>query len=72
MLLSSGFIAGEALLAVGLAFVVGASEVLPWLALPEIADSALGGALVFVLLYYMLVRMPLNAAGSGSTGAEGR
>ena len=72
VLLSSGFIAGEALLAVLLAFVVGASEVVPWLALPQIADSALGGALVFFLLYYMLVRMPLNAAGGGSTGAGGR
>ncbi len=72
VLLSSGFIAGEALLAVLLAFVVGASEVVPWLALPQIADSALAGALIFVLLYYMLVRMSLNAAGGGSTGAGGR
>ena len=65
VLLSSGFIAGEALMAVLLAFVVGASEALPWLNLPEIADSALGGALVFILLYYMLVRMPLNAMRGG-------
>ena len=66
VLLSSGFIAGEALMAVLLAFVVGASEAVPWLVLPQIADSALGGALIFILLYYMLVRMPLNAMrGSG-------
>ncbi len=65
VLLSSGFIAGEALMAVLLALVVGASEALPWLVLPQIADSALGGALVFVLLYYMLVRMPLNAMRGG-------
>ena len=65
VLLSSGFIAGEALMAVLLAFVVGASEAVPWLVLPQIADSALAGALIFVLLYYMLVRMPLNAMRGG-------
>ena len=69
VLLSSGFIAGEALMAVLLAFVVGASEAVPWLVLPQIADSALGGALVFVLLYYMLVRMPLNAMRGGHAGS---
>ena len=68
VLLSSGFIAGEALMAVLLAFVVGASEAFPWLALPQIANSALGGALVFILLYYMLIRMPLNAMRGGSAG----
>ena len=68
VLLSSGFIAGEALMAVLLALLVGAGEALPWLDLPEIADSALGGALVFVLLYYMLVRMPLNAMRRGAGG----
>ena len=65
VLLSSGFIAGEALMAVLLAFLVGASEAFPWLDLPVIGDSALGGALVFILLYYMLVRMPLNAMRGG-------
>ena len=69
VLLSSGFIAGEALMAVLLAFVVGASEAVQWLVLPQIADSALGGALVFVLLYYMLVRMPLNAMRGGHAGS---
>ena len=69
VLLSSGFIAGEALMAVLLAFVVGASEAVPWLVLPQIADSALGGALVFVLLYYMLVRMPLNAMRGSNAGS---
>ncbi len=68
VLLSSGFIAGEALMAVLLAFVVGASEALPWLALPQFANSALGGALVFILLYYMLIRMPLNAMRGGNAG----
>ena len=68
VLLSSGFIAGEALMAVLLAFVVGASAALPWLVLPQFANSALGGALVFILLYYMLIRMPLNAMRGGNAG----
>ena len=68
VLLSSGFIAGEALMAVLLAFVVGASEALPWLAFPQIADSALAGALIFIVLYYALVRVPLNAMGGGPSG----
>ena len=61
VLLSSGFIVGEALIAVILTFVVLAREVVPWLVLPQIADSALLGALVFVVLAYMLIRVPLNA-----------
>ena len=72
VLLSSGFIAGEALMAVLLAFLVGASEAAPWLDLPQIADSALGGALVFVLLHHLLVRTPLAALrGDASAGAGG-
>ena len=70
VLISSGFIAGEALMAVLLALVVGASEALPWLALPQIADSALGGALVFGLLFYMLVKIPLAAMRSGTPGLK--
>ena len=70
VLLSSGFIAGEALMAVLLAFVVGASEALPWLAFPQIADSALAGALIFIVLYYVLVKVPLNAMGDGSSGGS--
>ena len=69
VLLSSGFIAGEALMAVLLAFVVGASEALPWLALPQIADSALAGALIFIVLYYALVKVPLKAMGGGQSGS---
>ena len=68
VLLSSGFIAGEALMAVLLAFMVGASEALPWLAFPQIADSALAGALIFIVLYYALVKVPLNAMGGGQSG----
>ena len=68
VLLSSGFIAGEALMAVLLAFVVlggsafGADQVLP-----RIAESALLGALVFVVLYYMLVNLPLSVSDTDST-----
>ena len=70
VLLSSGFIAGEALMAVSLAVVVGASEVVPWLVLPQIADSALGGVVIFVVLFYMLVRMPIHAMRSGGPGVK--
>ena len=61
ILLSSGFIAGEALMAVLLAFLVLASEVVPWLVLPQIANSALIGVLVFIVLFYMLVQLPLRS-----------
>ena len=53
-----------------LAFVVGASEVVPWLVLPQIADSALGGVVIFVVLFYMLVRMPMNAMRTGGPGVK--
>ena len=68
VLLSSGFIAGEALMAVLLAFVVaggtyaGVDQVLP-----SIAQSTLLGALVFILLYYLLVRVPLAASEDDQT-----
>ena len=70
VLLSSGFIAGEALMAVLLAFVVGASEVVPWLVLPQIADSALGGVVIFIVLFYMLIRIPMNAMRSSGPGVK--
>ena len=56
-------------MAVLLAFVVGASEALPWLALPQIADSALAGALIFIVLYYALVKVPLKAMDGGQSGS---
>ena len=63
VLLSSGFIAGEALMAVLLAFVVlGGSYFAIEQVLPSIMQSALLGAGVFVLLYYMLVNVPLGAS----------
>ena len=70
VLLSSGFIAGEALMAVVLAFLV-LGEDLSGVAhvLPVLLESALLGALVFPLLYYFLVHVPLNASEEG--GASG-
>ena len=68
VLLSSGFIAGEALMAVVLAFIVlGGSALGIAQVLPSIAESAWLGALVFVVLYYMLVNVPLSASNSDST-----
>ena len=63
VLLSSGFIAGEALMAVLLAFVVlGGSAMGVTQVLPSIAQSTVLGALVFILLYYMLVNVPIRAS----------
>ena len=71
VLLSSGFIAGEALMAVLLAFVVlGGSGFGVERVLPSIAQNPWLGALVFILLYYMLVHLPLKASeGDGAAGA---
>ena len=69
VLLSSGFIAGEALMAVLLAFVVlGGSYYGVEQVLPSIAQSTLLGALVFILLYYMLVNVPLGASEEDGAG----
>ena len=72
VLLSSGFIAGEALMAVLLAFVVLGSEVpaLSWMVLPQLFDSALAGALIFILLVYMLFKLPLSAMQDDGPGAK--
>ena len=69
VLLSSGFIAGEALMAVVLAFVVlGGRYYDIEQVLPSIAQSALFGALVFIALYYMLVNVPLKASAEDGAG----
>jgi putative OPT family oligopeptide transporter len=66
VLLSSGFIAGEALMAVLLAFVVLAGSAFGLArVLPSIAQSTLLGGLVFILLYYMLVSVPLQESEQG-------
>lgn len=69
VLLSAGFIAGEALMAVVLAFVVlGGRYYDIEQVLPSIAQSALFGALVFIALYYMLVNVPLKASAEDGAG----
>ena len=61
VLLSSGFIAGEALMAVLLAFLVlGGSAVGVEQVLPSFAQSTLLGAFIFGVLYYLLVKVPLR------------
>ena len=64
VLLSSGFIAGEALMAVLLAFVVLGGSTLFGIeqVLPSFGQSALLGALVFILLYYLLVNVTLRVS----------
>ena len=70
VLLSSGFIAGEALMAVLLAFVVLGSEVFPWMVLPQFANSTLLGALVFIPVAYLLIKVPLDAMRSDAPGVK--
>jgi len=63
-LLSSGFIAGEALMAVILAFVVlgaGLAATQTERVLPFISANAWIGTLIFVVLLYLLVTIPLKA-----------
>ncbi len=69
VLLSSGFIAGEALMAVLLAFVVlGGSYFAIEQVLPSFMQSALLGSAIFVLLYHMLVNVPQRASRDGGAG----
>lgn len=65
VLLSSGFIAGEALMAVLLAFWVLGSTTIGLPVIPGIAQNPWLGMLVFVALVYALVRIPLQAAEKG-------
>ena len=69
VLLSSGFIAGEALVAVLLAFVVlGGSYFAIEQVLPSFMQSALLGSAIFVVLYHMLVNVPQRASEGGDAG----
>lgn len=67
ILLSSGFIAGESLMAVLLAFwVLGISTgYLP--ELPHFAENPWLGMIIFPVLLFLLVKIPLNAARKGGT-----
>ena len=70
VLLSSGFIAGEALMAVLLAFLVLGSDLLQGgRLLPKIASNPWLGLLIFPVLVYLLVAIPLRA--SQKEGAPG-
>jgi putative OPT family oligopeptide transporter len=62
ILLSSGFIAGESLMAVLLAFWVMGSSALGLPALPHFAESPLLAFLIFPVLLYLLVYVPLKEA----------
>lgn len=63
VLLSSGFIAGEALMAVLLAFLVLGSDLLQGgRLLPQIASNPWLGMLIFPVLVYLLVKIPLKAS----------
>ena len=66
VLLSSGFIAGEALMAVLLAFLVLAGDLFAWGAfLPKISANPWLGMLIFAILVYLLVRVPVRAMEKG-------
>ncbi len=62
ILLSSGFIAGESLMAVLLAFWVLGSSTLGLPNLPHFAESPLVAFLIFPVLLYLLVYVPLKEA----------
>ncbi len=62
ILLSSGFIAGESLMAVLLAFWVLGSSTLGLPDLPHFAESPLLAFLIFPVLLYLLVYLPLKEA----------
>ncbi len=65
ILISSGLIAGESLMAVLLAFWVLGTSTLGLPEMPRIWDSAWLGFLIFPVLLYVLVWIPLKAARSG-------
>ena len=72
VLLSSGFIAGEALMAVLLAFLVlGADLLQKGSLLPQISANPWLGMLAFPFLVYLLVKIPLKASQEeGASGVE--
>lgn len=76
VLLSSGFIAGESLMAVLLAFLLMGGDFLPFLLrvkaslTPEMAPSFLLGLIVFPALVYALVWFPIRRMRVGGMGVE--
>lgn len=69
VLLSSGFIAGESLMAVILAFWVLGTTTVNLPVLPRFMESSWLGFLIFPVVLYLLIKVPLNAAKKG--GAPG-
>lgn len=61
ILLSSGFIAGEALMGILLAFFVLAQDFFNIGALPLISDNPWGGLCVFAIITYVLIKLPLGS-----------
>jgi hypothetical protein len=74
-LVASGFIAGEALMAVLLAFLVLGGEFVPGLVAarqavtPPFAASAWAGLLIYPVILYMLVWLPIQKMRDGGTPA---
>ncbi|MFQ6094143.1 MAG: OPT/YSL family transporter, partial [bacterium] len=68
ILLSSGLIAGEALMGILLAFLVLAQDFLKIGPLPHISDNPWGGLVVFALIAYVLIKIPFGSlkVGTGS------
>lgn len=66
VLLSSGFIAGESLMAVLLAFWVLGTSTMGLPELPRLAQSPIIGILIFPVLLYLLLWIPLRAAETGA------
>ena len=60
ILLSSGFIAGESLMAVLLAFWVMGSSTINLPNLPHLAESPLLAFLIFPVMFYLLIQIPLK------------
>ncbi len=71
ILMSSGFIAGESLMAVVMAVMVIGRDRFPWLELPALVESpsAWPGLIIFALVTYLLVALPLKAMRSSSLPA---
>jgi len=67
LLLSSGFIAGESLMAVLIAFWVIGTTTLQLPPLVSYAENPWVALLIFPFLLYLLLKIPLNAAKKGST-----
>lgn len=69
ILLSSGLIAGEALMGILLAFFVLAQDFFKIGALPYISDNPWGGLVVFAIIAYVLIKLPFGSIEGGTKSA---